>query len=417
MITLPAASAENPRTARRQDTLLSVRNVSKKFCKDLKRSMWYGVTDLAGNLVGVKPPSQVLRGSEFWALRDMSFELKRGQVLGVMGLNGSGKTTLLRLLAGILPPDRGEISVKGKVASLISLGAIFHPLLTGRENIYLKGTLMKMTHRELDEKLRSIIDFAELGDFIDSPVGTYSSGMRVRLGFAIATAMEPDVLLLDEILAVGDRNFKAKCLKKIDELSKRCGVILVSHMADKVMRLATSIIVIDRGQKVFESEDVSKGIDFYNEAQLREAPDAESVSGTGGATVRDVRFLFQKDPSDGFFKIGYLEDLEMEIVLSADRAVAEPRVEVSISDIELQNVAHCRSSLCRFPIRNDADEIRLRVKFPRIQLAPRTYYVSVAVKDEKGVVLAKRHAANRFSVTGNFSVPSPFHLDASWSYV
>lgn len=418
MSVLSMAGTESPKTAQSRDTLLSARNVSKKFCKDLKLSTWYGVKDLAGNLVGIKPPSAVLRESEFWALQDVSFELKRGEVLGVMGLNGSGKTTLLRLLAGILPPDRGEITVKGKVASLISLGAAFHPLLTGRENIYLKGTLMKMTHRELDSKLQSIIDFAELGDFIDAPVGTYSSGMRVRLGFAVATAMEPDILLLDEVLAVGDRNFKVKCMRRIDELSKKCGVILVTHIVNKIMRLATSVMVLDRGRMAFHSDDVSKGIEFYHAAQFQEGNNAGCVLGAGGAAVREVRFLPQNgSSSNGFFKIGYLEDLEMEIVFSADREIADPRVEIIFSDGELQNVASCRSALCRFPIRNNAEEIRVRVKFPRIQLTPQMYHVSVSIKDQNGTVLTRHQAVNRFLVTGNFSVAAPFHLHADWSHV
>ncbi|MEM7827068.1 MAG: ATP-binding cassette domain-containing protein [Candidatus Aenigmatarchaeota archaeon] len=180
-------------TLDQQETVLSVKNVSKKFCKNLKLNMFYGLVDLSKNLLGLKPNSTQLRKSEFWAVDDVSFDLKRGQILGLIGVNGSGKSTLLKLIAGIFPPDKGEIIVKGRIGSLISLGVGFHPHMSGRENIYLNGAILGMKFKEINSKIQSIIDFAELGDFIDAPVATYSSGMRVRLGFSIAIATKPDI--------------------------------------------------------------------------------------------------------------------------------------------------------------------------------------------------------------------------------
>ena len=205
-----------------EEVVLSVRNISKIFCKNLKLSMFYGIVDLSKNLLGLKPNANTLRKSEFWAIDNVSFQLRRGQVIGLVGVNGSGKSTLLKLIAGIFPPDKGEIEVKGRVASLISLGAGFHPHMTGRENIYLNDAILGMSHKEIDSKIGSILNFAELGDFIEAPISTYSSGMRVRLGFSIAIAIKPDILLLDEVLAVGDRNFKAKCYREIDKLNCYC---------------------------------------------------------------------------------------------------------------------------------------------------------------------------------------------------
>ncbi len=163
--------------ADRGEVLISFDHVSKKFCRHLRRSMAYGLLDLSRNFVGLKAQSNHLRREEFWAISDLCFEMKRGETLGVLGLNGSGKTTLLRLMAGIFPPDEGEIMVKGRVGTLISMGAGFHPHMTGRENIYVNGSILGMTREELDAHFDGIVDFAEIGDFLDAPVSMYSTGM------------------------------------------------------------------------------------------------------------------------------------------------------------------------------------------------------------------------------------------------
>ena len=181
------------------DVVVDVRQVSKKFCKHLRRSMAYGLVELGANMVGFPMHRAALRREEFWAIKDVSLTLRRGEALGIAGLNGSGKTTLLRLLAGNFPPDKGEIRVKGRVCTLISIGAGFHPHLTGRENVYLNGSILGIRREEIDACFEDIAAFAEIGDFMESPVSIYSSGMRVRLGFAIATAVHPDILLLDEV--------------------------------------------------------------------------------------------------------------------------------------------------------------------------------------------------------------------------
>jgi lipopolysaccharide transport system ATP-binding protein len=180
------------------ETLIKVENISKKFCKDLKRSLWYGMKDLGTEILGLPHDHDGrLRKDEFWAVKDVSFELKRGECLGLIGRNGAGKTTLLRILNGLIKPDKGRIEMRGQVGALIALGAGFNPVLTGRENIYINASVLGLRKREIDAKLDEIISFAELDEFIDAPVQSYSSGMNIRLGFSIATALMPDVLLLD----------------------------------------------------------------------------------------------------------------------------------------------------------------------------------------------------------------------------
>ena len=173
--------------------LIEVEHVSKAFCRDLKRALWYGLKDISGELIGQRRDRSTLRRDEFWALNDVSFQVRRGECLGLIGRNGAGKTSLLRLLNGLVRPDSGQITMRGRIGALIALGAGFNPILTGRENIYINGSVLGLSKREVDAKLDEIIDFAEVREAIDAPVQTYSSGMKVRLGFSVATAMEPDV--------------------------------------------------------------------------------------------------------------------------------------------------------------------------------------------------------------------------------
>ena len=168
---------------------------------------------------------------EFWALKDVSFEVKRGEVLGIIGRNGAGKSTLLKILSRITEPSEGRVTINGRVASLLEVGTGFHPELTGRENIYLNGAILGMTRAEIRRKFDEIVAFAEVEKFLDTPVKRYSSGMYVRLAFAVAAHLEPEILVVDEVLAVGDAEFQKKCLGKMDEVSRREGrtVLFVSH--------------------------------------------------------------------------------------------------------------------------------------------------------------------------------------------
>ncbi|MBN2318026.1 MAG: ABC transporter ATP-binding protein [Acidobacteria bacterium] len=184
----------------------------------------------------------------FEALKKISFQINEGETLGVVGRNGSGKSTALRLMAGVFRPTSGQVTVDGKVAALIELGAGFHPDLTGRENIILNGLMLKMTRRQILEREKSIIEFSELGEFIDSPVKQYSSGMYMRLAFSIAAEVDPDILLIDEILAVGDAGFRKKCSARISDFHKRGKTIVyVSHAMDSVKQLCTRAILLHEG--------------------------------------------------------------------------------------------------------------------------------------------------------------------------
>ncbi len=224
--------------------------------------MWYGTVDYMRTFFG-RAPAPELRSTEFWACDDISFELNPGEMLGLIGPNGSGKSTLLRVLNGILPPDRGSVEFRGRMGGLIALGAGFHPHMSGRENIFLNGALLGMSHKELKQKCDSIIEFAELGDFIEAPLNSYSSGMRVKLGFAIAIHCDLDIILIDEVLAVGDTRFQMKCLRKLEEFRLRGGaIILVMHRAQLLREICDRVLVLEHGKLIFDGDPI-QGSDIY----------------------------------------------------------------------------------------------------------------------------------------------------------
>jgi len=246
------------------EVLIRVEGVGKRFCKDLKRSLFYGVQDISRDLTGRSLAGRPLRKREFWANQDISFELRRGECLGLIGRNGAGKTTLLKMLNGLMKPDEGRIEIKGRIGALIALGAGFNPILTGRENVFVAGSVYGLSKKEINDKYDEIVAFAEMGEFMESPVQNYSSGMKVRLGFAVASAFKPDVLLVDEVLAVGDFAFRQKCLTRLTELLTQAAVIFVSHNFDQIERVCTKGILLERGREIAH-DTIPKIKNIYDE--------------------------------------------------------------------------------------------------------------------------------------------------------
>ena len=204
----------------------------------------------------------------FTVLDDISFEIKKGETVGIIGPNGSGKSTILKLIAGVMSPNKGNITVKGKISPLIELGAGFHPELTGLENIYLNGSILGMKRKDIDKNLQSIIDFAELKDFIDQPVKHYSSGMYMRLAFAVAVHVNPEILIVDEILAVGDQSFQEKCFARMEEFkkSKDVTIIFVSHNLKQIQEFCSQVIYINNHQVQYTGQ-VLAGVKKYTDDQ------------------------------------------------------------------------------------------------------------------------------------------------------
>lgn len=252
-----------------EDVLISVNNVSKKFCRNLRSSLFYGIKDIAGELF--KKPDGKLRENEFWALKDISFEFKRGEALAIIGSNGSGKSTLLKLLYGLIRPDAGQIRVKGKMNAIIELQTGLDPLLTGHENIYNKATLFGLNKRQIEHIIDEIVDFSGIEEFINSPVGFYSSGMKSRLGYSIAAFLKPDILLIDEVLAVGDHSFQRKCLNHLLEFtSQGNSLILVSHEPMQTQTACRSAILLDKGQIIYRGNPTDTLHFYFQQTQRQE---------------------------------------------------------------------------------------------------------------------------------------------------
>jgi ABC-type polysaccharide/polyol phosphate transport system ATPase subunit len=248
--------------ARYTESLIEADGVSKKYCRDFRRSLWYAIQDMA---TGFLPGRDhiVLRREEFWAVSDVSFSLQRGESVGIIGHNGAGKSTLLKMLTGQRTLTKGRVVSRGRVVALTDLGLGFDPVLTGRENAYMNASVFGVSRRQLEKTIDAIIDFAGLREFIDAAVQTYSSGMKARLGFSVAAHLNPDILIVDEVLAVGDIHFRLKCVKHIQGYLQRGGsLLLVSHDPFLVQTICNRCIVLDKGRVIFNGSAV-EGVNLH----------------------------------------------------------------------------------------------------------------------------------------------------------
>jgi lipopolysaccharide transport system ATP-binding protein len=305
--------------------LIKVEGVKKKFCRGLRKSLQYGLQDIAADLLG-RTAAPELRRDEFYAVDDVSFELNRHECLGIIGRNGAGKTTLLKMLNGLIKPDAGRIAVRGRMGALIALGAGFNPILSGRENIYVNGSILGMRKAEISAKMESIIDFAELRDFIEAPVQSYSSGMAVRLGFAIAIHSHPDSLLLDEVLAVGDAAFQAKCYNALSEFRSRgIGFILVSHQLANIGYFCDRVLYLKHGRIAYlgntQTAIAAFNRDMLIESEALDNADSRELCGNGKVIMRRVVFLDQMENEITELRAGDPVTLRLEYECASSEAV------------------------------------------------------------------------------------------------
>jgi lipopolysaccharide transport system ATP-binding protein len=425
---------------RESDSVIEVDNISKKFCHHLRRSMLYGTIDVARTMCGITHDRGNLRKAEFWALQDISFDLKRGETLGVIGQNGSGKSTLLRLLNGIFPPDIGRITVRGRMSALIAIGAGFHPHMTGRENIYLNAAILGMTSEEIRSRFDEIVDFAEIGDFIDAPVSTYSSGMYVRLGFAIAVHSYPDILLVDEILSVGDLTFQNKCLRKIFSIKELgTSIIYVSHAIDSVRLVCDRILLLDHGT-VLHLGDKDEGImKYYSLVRgiKLQSLDHEKEAVSSLTVLADfIDFagvgILGKD-SNVTKRLKYGEDIDVFFEFSAKRDIKSPCMAIGIKDDRAFNIVYAFNLNCNVPIPplRKGNKYRLSVKFKNPNIMPGVYGFNLAISDAKSEELYLHVLSNKmdgfeienhqgllnFAVDGDiYTMNSVVNLESEWRF-
>jgi lipopolysaccharide transport system ATP-binding protein len=382
-----------------EETLIKVEGLSKKFCRSLKKSMSYGIRDIGNELLGRRHGTDgVLRTDEFWAVKGISFELKRGECLGLIGKNGAGKTTLLRMLNGLIKPDQGRIEMRGRVGALIALGAGFNPILTGRENIYVNASVLGMNKKVVDCKLDEIIDFAEIRDFIDSPVQSYSSGMTVRLGFAIAAILiEPDILFLDEVLAVGDIGFAIKCLNAVRGMTNKSAVVFVSHNMQQISRFCTRVMLMSNGTILLDSPNPADGINQYYGLVKHEL----QTSGTGMAEIYSVELIVNKNIDEACEPtIPHGAELGFRIRLRIDGATSGATMIFNISDEAMNQVitmpvCDAEGKLACLPV----GELEIVMEMGTMELSSGKYSITVGVVDsETNEVLARVQGLRPFRV-------------------
>lgn len=374
--------------------LIQAEHVSKKFCRSLKRSLWYGIQDVAHSLnpwarqqqesdLVQQTTTADLRRDEFWALQDVNFEVHRGECLGLIGHNGAGKSTLLKILNGLIRPDRGRVTMRGRIGALIELGAGFNPILTGRENIQTQGALIGFSAAEVAKKLDAIIDFAELRDFIDMPLQNYSSGMKVRLGFAVWAQMEPDILLVDEVLAVGDVGFRAKCLDRIGELKKRCAFIFVSHSMAQVTRVATSILHLDHGQEKLQTRDLPAAVNSYYEAftgaGAKVLANEVTITGCTATSPRGRATL------GGVLEADYGDDLCLEIALRFTSTRPSATIQLMFCTQEQTPFMDVVGrDMQRVPLGNADADLTVKTTIPNLDFNSGRYLLNVTVLSDDG---------------------------------
>lgn len=398
----PASAASLP-----DDVVLSVRGVSKKFCRNLKRSMIYGIRDLTRNLLGIAPPEfrvnpelrtqnrePALRKDEFWALKDVSLDLKRGESLGVIGVNGSGKSTLFRVIHGIFPPDEGEIFVRGSQGALIALGAGFHPHMTGRENIFLNGAILGIPRGDIEERLGEIIDFAGIGEFIDAPVSTYSSGMHVRLGFSVAVHMNPDILLIDEVFAVGDTSFQNKCIRHLRKLlSKERTILFVSHSMSNIQRICSRVMLLDHGRLIADGKPTEVIGEYLQRAAQAELREVVSDKGVGQVAVRthesDLATILSvsmpRDVQAAANQVLYREGAAFAVCFDVHKRIPSLTIELLFFATSAGCIAARTRQLTRSASLGEG-RYTAQIRCGEVALLPGVYQIHAAIFDENTVL-------------------------------
>lgn len=396
------------------DVMINVENVSKKYCKSLKRSMLYGISDIGKNIIGLSSRSFKLRKDEFWGVNGVSFKLKKGETLGVIGRNGSGKSTLLKMLNGIFWPDKGKITIRGKVGALIEVGAGFHPMLTGKENIFLNGAILGMNKKEIIEKFDRIVEFAEIGEFINTPVKYYSSGMFVRLGFSIAVHSEPDILLVDEVLSVGDLNFQAKSKKKIiDLLEKGVSIVLVSHNLNLISNLCKRTLLLSKKRK-YVIGDTIKVIDQYRESILSEGG-KEKKYGTGEISIEDIKIL-NEDLSEAR-EFGTDDKMVIRIYFYAKEVVSDPIFTVGIFDLEGTQITGIRSDVDNIKTGEFSGKGTVDLILDKLSLLPGIYSVSSNIYEKRALSFYSRVInMAQFKVSGGKRVYGYVEIPHRWEF-
>ncbi len=343
--------------------------------------MWYGIRDLGKEVAGFGKDRmhQDLRPGEFFSVRDASFKVERGECVAMIGPNGAGKSTMLKMINGLVKPNSGKITIRGKIGALIELGTGFNPILSGKENIYINAAVLGMKKQEVDQLFDHIVDFAELGHVINDPIKTYSSGMRVRLGFSVAANLRPQLLLMDEVLAVGDVGFRMKCFAHLRKLVEQgVSIILVTHAVGMLARVATRSVVFNQGRIVHDG-DLETGCTIYEETmgasdRIREKKKEETDQ---LARVEHVELLDERGNNSKEFETG--ETLKLRIQLACREPVKDARLIVALCSPVHGSLASVSTPYQDVKFDLDEKGRTIILSFPNLPLLIGAYHFNVSL--------------------------------------
>ncbi len=394
--------------------IIEIRGVGKRYNINHHRGGYIALRDVI--MITLRSPLRYLKKKvkqiagvdtkeDFWALKDVSATIQKGEVIGIIGPNGSGKSTLLKILTGITPPTEGEIVMQGKVASLLEVGTGFHPELTGRENIFLNGAIIGMSRKEIAKKFDEIVTFSGVEKFIDTPVKYYSSGMYVRLAFSVAAHMEPDILLVDEVLAVGDAEFQKKCLGKMEEVTKQAGrtILFVSHNMTAIRQLCNRTILLEKGM-VKSFGDTNKIIDEYINKPERKVLSLDNGfvdieqnrSKIYQAKVfKKIRILDVNNIPCDFFKI--LSPLKIEVGL--ENTENYPEADYCIAILTPENQWITSSATWMYNKEKKKNPKKIILEFPALKFSPGKYKIYLSMTQHNaGVYIDRIDDATTFHI-------------------
>ncbi len=389
-------------------SILEVDQVWKKYCRNLRRGMWYGLCDVGrqlwpGSGTAFRPKDQ-LRPGEFFAVKDVSFSMQPGECVGLIGPNGAGKSSVLKMVNGLLRPDAGRIRIRGRIGALIELGTGFNPQLSGRENVFINGAVLGLKKREIDSAFDSIVDFAELGHVIDDPIKSYSSGMRMRLGFSVAANLRPQLLIMDEVLAVGDVGFRMKCFAHLNKLIEEgTSIILVTHAVTMLPRVATRLIVFDKGMVEFDGE-VAEGLAIYDEKVAKQTIEqqekrTEFDRQTTATLISNVTTQNAQQQEQSEFITG--DSLRLQIEIDSEVAIPTARLIVTLSSASVTAITSISSKYLDFRMEIRTGKNRIELSIAELPLLVGAYFFNVSLYGEEiADFYQRRSGVGTFRVVG-----------------
>ncbi len=392
------------------DKLLHVNGLWKKYSRDLNASVRYATRELLHNATGVNQSGNQLRDTEFWALRDINFSLRRGEVLGILGHNGAGKSTLLKCIAGKLHNERGQVIRNGELGHLLEMSAGFAPMLTGRDNITIRGQLLGKRGKDLQHYISEVEEFAGVEEFFDAPVQFYSSGMKSRLGFAASSVIEPDILIIDEVLAVGDLAFRLRCYERINELARKSAVIFVSHSIGQVSRLCTRGMYLEKGKMLYEG-DVQQTISMYQ--------DNIGIGSAGkkyttlNPELTTLRFLVEGQICEGESDVDYGSNIKVDVDVSS--LPKDAQIRIILKDISQNLLMDWNSKRGNIAWPESARFIR--VDLGQAELASGIYLLSAQIMTPNGAEHLCISEPVVFRVKGDMLYPNAVQKQANWEFI